>query len=426
MAIYQLRLSVSFQPKLATAVILMNLIMTNEGEVMAKVPANKTTPVKKARSKAPDAPEKTRSYMSQEDIPAYELDQALLIAKALLLEYGGGPSTPLDVAAAMELTPTSGKFRMLCGSSIAYGLTIGGYNAAQISITELAKQVLEPQEEGADLVGKREAIMKPRILREFLSKYSGSPLPREDIGLNVLKSMNVPPDRTAQVWDMIVKSADSVGFLQTIKDRKYVNLGGVKPSATASTSEIDQASVDVSSAGLKELVKTVHEPESDVVAHESRRPAIQNEARMRRVFITHGKNTAFIEPLKELLGFGELIPVVSIQKESVAQPVPDKVMNDMRGCGAAIIHVDGETKFLDSEAKEHTVINSNVLIEIGAAMALYGRRFILLVRDGVKLPSNLQGLYEVRYQGDALDGGVTIRLLKAIQELKGVPLPAAD
>ncbi|TAM48511.1 MAG: hypothetical protein EPN61_03510 [Burkholderiaceae bacterium] len=83
-------------------------------------------------------------------------------------------------------------------------------------------------------------------------------------------------------------------------------------------------------------------------------------------------------------------------------------------------------KLLDSEAKEHTVINPNVLIEIGAAMALYGRRFILLVREGVKLPSNLQGLYEVRYQGEALDGAVTIRLLKAINEMKSVPLPAGE
>lgn len=132
-------------------------------------------PGKKSPSGASKAPEKTRAYMSQEEIPAYELDEALLVPKALLQEYGGHPSTPLDVAAAMDLTPTSGKFRMLCGASIAYGLTTGGYNAAQIAVTDLAKQILEPQEEDADLAGKREAIMKPRILREFLSKYSGSP-----------------------------------------------------------------------------------------------------------------------------------------------------------------------------------------------------------------------------------------------------------
>lgn len=398
---------------------------------MAQVLVKSIAPAKKERnrkaaSETVKVADKTRAYLSQEDVPAYELDESLLIAKAILQEYGGHPASPLDVAAAMELTPTSGKFRMLCGASIAYGLSIGGYNATQIAVTDLAKQILEPQEEDAALLGKREAVMKPRILREFLSKYSGSPLPREDIGLNVLKNMNVPAERTKQVWDMILNSAESVGFLQTIKERKYVNLGGVKPSLITRSQEHEEGKITEISAGLKELVKTVHEPEPAAVAQESRRPTSQNDARLRRVFITHGKNTAFIEPLKELLGFGELIPVVSIQKESVAQPVPDKVMNDMRGCGAAIIHVDGEVKLLDAEAKEHTVINPNVLIEIGAAMALYGRRFILLVRDGIKLPSNLQGLYEVRYQGDSMDGTVTIRLLKAINELKGVSLPAAD
>lgn len=392
---------------------------------MARAPAKKATPAKKVKEKKPvSAPiEKTRSYMSQEDIPAYDLDEAALVAKALLQEYGGHPATPLDVAAAMDLTPTSGKFRMLCGASIAYGLTSGGYNAAQIAATNLAKQILEPHDEGADLAGKREAVMKPRILREFLSKYSGSPLPREDIGANVLKSMGVPTDRTKQVWDMILRSAESVGFLQTIKERKYVNLGGVKPSEPPAATPDEADEEESPKEQIRELVKTVHEPEAAAVAHESRRVAVHNDARLRRVFITHGKNTSFIEPIKELLGFGELIPVVSIHKESVAQPVPDKVMNDMRGCGGAIIHVDGEINLLDAEAKPHTVINSNVLIEIGAAMALYGRRFILLVRDGVKLPSNLQGLYEVRYQGDALDGAVTIRLLKAINEMKAVALP---
>lgn len=151
---------------------------------MAKAPAKKVASAKKvAVSRPSGTAEKTRSYMSQEDIPAYDLDEAILVAKALLQEYGGHPATPLDVAAAMDLTPTSGKFRMLCGASIAYGLTTGGYNAAQIAPTSLARQIVEPQEEGAELAGKREAVMKPRILREFLSKYSGSPLPREDIGM---------------------------------------------------------------------------------------------------------------------------------------------------------------------------------------------------------------------------------------------------
>ena len=98
-------------------------------------------------------------------------------------------------------------------------------------------------------------------------------------------------------------------------------------------------------------------------------------------------------------------------------------MDEMRTCGAAIIHVDDEQRLIDQDAKEHIAINPNVLIEIGAAMALYGHRFILLVRDDVRLPSNLQGLHRVEYHGDVLDGDTTIRLLEAINEIKENPAP---
>jgi hypothetical protein len=72
----------------------------------------------------------------------------------------------------------------------------------------------------------------------------------------------------------------------------------------------------------------------------------------------------------------------------------------------------------NSEGKEHRTLNQNVLIEIGAAMALYGRSFILLVEKDVTLPSNLQGLYEVRYSGTKLDYDATMKLLKAFNDFR--------
>ena len=126
---------------------------------------------------------------------------------------------------------------------------------------------------------------------------------------------------------------------------------------------------------------------------------------------------------RSLLEYGELEPVVSVDRQSVSKPVPEKVLDDMRGSGAAIIHVDADLTITDKEGNDHVLLNPNVLIEIGAAMAFYGRRFILLVREGVKLPSNLQGLYEVRYSGDTLDATATIRLLEAIKDIKNYALP---
>ncbi len=151
--------------------------------------------------------------------------------------------------------------------------------------------------------------------------------------------------------------------------------------------------------------------------------AIADDQRRKRVFITHGKNRDLVDPIKKLLEYGELEPVVSVDRQSVSKPVPEKVLDDMRASGAAIIHVDADRTITDTDGVEHVLLNPNVLIEIGAAMAFYGRRFILLVRDGVKLPSNLQGLYEVRYSGETLDAHATIKLLEAIRDIKNYALP---
>ncbi len=80
--------------------------------------------------------------------------------------------------------------------------------------------------------------------------------------------------------------------------------------------------------------------------------AIADDARRKRVFITHGKSRELVEPIKKLLDYGELIPVVSVERQSVSKPVPEKVMDDMRACGAAIIHVDADKTIIDKAAEQ--------------------------------------------------------------------------
>jgi predicted nucleotide-binding protein len=137
-----------------------------------------------------------------------------------------------------------------------------------------------------------------------------------------------------------------------------------------------------------------------------------------RVFISHGKQKAIATQIKELLEFGSFEPVVSVERESTAIPVPEKVFEDMRSCRAGVIHVGAEGKYLDRDGNEHTKINDNVLIEIGAAMALYGKKVILLVEEGVTLPSNLQGLYRCEFAGDRLEYESTMKLLKTFSQFR--------
>jgi predicted nucleotide-binding protein len=138
----------------------------------------------------------------------------------------------------------------------------------------------------------------------------------------------------------------------------------------------------------------------------------------KKVFVSHGKKRDLVPQLKEFLEIAEFEPVVSVERESVSKPVPEKVMDDMRACSAAIIHVDGDREVTNDKGEKEMLLNENVLIEIGAALALYRRRFILLVQNGVKLPSNLQGLFQVRYDGDKMDAEAALRLLKSLKDLR--------
>jgi predicted nucleotide-binding protein len=369
-----------------------------------------------AKSDAEQAPagKAKRVRVSQADVPAHSLADAIRVASAIADNYASSPTKPLEVAAAMNLAPNSSHFKMLTGSAIAYGLTAGGYNAAEISLTPLANRILSPLEEGDDLGARREALLTPNIIGQFLNKYNNSPLPPEQIAHNVLVNMGVPRERAGGVYRLIVEGADELGLLQEIKSKKYVNLSSRAPARGPEMEAVSGVANLDSELGIEQ---PVDEPLIEH-AHDEQVPV--GQVQNKRVFITHGRNKGLVDPIKKLLSFGEMEAVVSVERQSVSQPVPEKVMNDMRECGAAIIHVEGEMTLIDAEAKEHVVLNPNVLIEIGAAMALFGKRFVLLVKDGVKLPSNLQGLYEVRYTGEALDGDATIRLLEAINQLKKI------
>lgn len=355
-----------------------------------------------------------RARVSQTDIPRHTLEDALRIAGALGDQFAKKPTKPYYVADALKISPTSSRWRTLPGASVAFGLTTGGYNALEIALTPLGRRVVAPTTEGDDLTAKREALLKPRVIREFLERYNDNPLPTERIGCNVLESdMGVAPDAAKKTLDFILAGARSVGLLKDAGGRTYVDL---QATSTPPSPDPDEPSDDVEDdvddddAGL---VFAASEDEGPISPPNPPAPRLN-----RKVFISHGKDRAIVNQLKELLTYGDFEPVVSVERETTSKPVPDKVMDDMRACSAGIIHVGMERRVTDEAGTEHQMLNENVLIEIGAALALYDRRYILLVEQGATLPSNLQGLYQVRYGGTKLDGDATLKLLKAFKNFK--------
>lgn len=373
----------------------------------------------KATSQQTSAIPKKQTRISQSACPQHTLEDALKIPRAIKDNFAGHPADPMLLSQACGYSPASSTWRSLTGAAIAYGITEGGYNSKEIVISPLGNRIVSPLTEGDDSIALKEASLIPSILSEFFRQYDRNKFPREDIAKNVLISKGVPQERVDTVYEIIRANGRFTNTIQILSGSEYIRLSDANTGSSISTTVAEVQSLPASinedddieipqELAVKLNISKLESP----VPHISEAPAVP------RVFISHGKNSSVIVgQLKELLTYGQMEPLVSVEKETTAISVPDKVFDDMRSCNAGIIHVCPETS---TDFENHTVskLNENVLIEIGAAMALYGKRIIILCQQGTQLPSNLQGLYRCEYAGDQLDYASTMKLLKTLQELR--------
>lgn len=361
------------------------------------------------------SPSKKQIRLSQSKCPSVPIEDVLIIPQAIKDNFAGQAAAPLLLAEACNISPTSSNWRTLTGAAVAYGLTSGGYNSKSISLTTLGERIVAPLKEGDDKVALKEAVLLPSLLAEFYKQFNNNKLPRTDIAYNILTSKGVPKDKVEATWNILRSNAQKAQILRVISGNEYIFIDN---SVSTETSEDEEENIsnptEMNESIPAEILAKMNIKTPTAVAEPI--PAKRDKP---NIFISHGKNnTIIVGQLKELLAYGQMEPIVSIERETTAIPVPDKVFDDMRNCDAGIIHIDlEEIPFGDGEQK-FSHLNENVLIEIGAAIALYDKRVILLCKKGTPLPSNLQGLYRCEYEGNQLDYSSTMKLLKTMQELR--------
>lgn len=243
--------------------------------------AGKKTKVQK-KSGTPTSGE-TRTYFKQADFPQAPLQQAQKIASAIVENFAAVGGSPPDIALALGISPTSSNWPGLAGASVAYGLTEGGVNANTISLTPLGRKLVAPEEEGQDIAARREAIMKPRILKEFFERYRRAKFPNDLIGVNVLKSLGLPAERAQSALEIIRANGRYAGIIRETPTGPFVNIdspGVPAPTATPQLSEHDVAEAETdATAG-----ESAHQPTSPAASVAAAKAA----ALLNRVFISHG------------------------------------------------------------------------------------------------------------------------------------------
>lgn len=348
-----------------------------------------------------------RSRISQSDIPSIPLEKALRVPRAIADNYASHPTRPLDVASALDVQPSSGPFRTECGAAIGYGLTEGGPNAPEISLTTLGKRIVTPTEVDDDRVALREAALKPSVAQNFYTKYDGSPLPPKNIAQNVLATFDVPVDRTSDVYDLLIENAHYVGFLKAIKDKEYIDIGGpLRGPATPSTPppavEMPRdPSLEADEDSATSTLPATPPPSSAV---ETTPPAPKNA-----IFVGHGGNRRPMEQLVKILNEYGIPHRVAIEEPNRARPIPQKVAETLRECGAAILVFTADKEYFDSEGNSIWRPSDNVSHELGAASVLYGERIVVFKEKGIELPSNFSSIGYIEFEKDKLsDKGIEL------------------
>jgi hypothetical protein len=183
----------------------------------------KTTQARVPGERTKASPAK-RSYFKQSDFPLTTLQQAQKIASAIVDNFAGDGGSPPDIALALEISPTSSAWPPICGAAIAYGLTEGGFNASKMKLTALGRKLVAPEEEGEDLLARRESILKPRLVREFFERYRRAKFPSAIIAGNVLKGMGLPPDRVDTALEIIEANGRYAGIIRDTPTGPFINL----------------------------------------------------------------------------------------------------------------------------------------------------------------------------------------------------------
>jgi hypothetical protein len=234
-------------------------------------------------SKVKGKPGEKRVYFKQADFPLVSLQQAQRIASALMDNFGGREGSPPDIALAMGVSPTSSAWPPLAGSAVAYGITEGGVNANTITLTPLGRRLVAPEAEGDDLTARREAIFRPRLMKEFFEKYRRAKFPNDVIAENVLKGLGIPVERVKTALEVLKANGKYAGIIRDTPTGPFVNLDSPGIPAPAST------------LGLHDVGETAAEPPEERKEARAATAPIQAttaptfDAKANKVFITHGK-----------------------------------------------------------------------------------------------------------------------------------------
>lgn len=306
----------------------------------------------------------------------------------------------LTLAELLDTTPTSTVMRDLVASSRFYGLTEGGINADEFSLTELGEQATGGDEVTADAALKA-AVMKVPPYKVFFDAFGGKKMPSgTPLREFLTRDAKVPGEKAAECAKYIASDAATAGLQREMKGSTYIDLAGTpaEPSEdedVEGAGESDVVGADLARPGAPAGIGKDSEPQTPELAKKAK-----------KVFIAHGKNRTPLEQLKKALDQFKVKYAVALDEAHQGRPISAKVAQLMsEECSSGVFIFTADERFereTDGQAEEVWRPSENVVFELGAASILYENRIVIFKEKGVSFPSDFSDLGYIEFEKDQL------------------------
>ncbi len=330
--------------------------------------------------------------------PVFGLQESLVVAKAIQDRNAGKPMNRLLLADALNIKAGSSNYRDLLSSSYKYGLTEGTEKAVQVSLTDLGRRATKPMSEAERIKANREAALRPETPRKVFEHYNNAKLPAGQFFQNALeRTFEVPPEYVAEFEERIVKDGKFVGFIQDISGAPHVLMDAEMelPQVNSTPTPADET------LGKKE--------------DRAPPPAPPAPAVPKQLFIAHGKNKAPLEQLKDILNGFKVPYKVAINEPHSGRPISEKVAETMKECTSGIFIFTGDEEVYDKGGNSVLRPSGNVIYELGAASALYGKNIVIFKEKGIDFPTDFRDIGHIPFEKDQLDAKASDLFKELIQ-----------
>jgi hypothetical protein len=145
--------------------------------------------------------------------PRASLKKAIDVPKAIKAHNAGNAWTPELVASAIGLAKGSSNFFYIASASQKFGLTEGGRDAKQISLTELGRKLVYPKTPEEESQALRQAFNQVDLFSRVYKYYQGYDLPKAEYLSNTLeREFGLDAATHAEFVEVFTESCQAAGL----------------------------------------------------------------------------------------------------------------------------------------------------------------------------------------------------------------------